>query len=89
MTQIATKSLPVPAWLALLTLTGISLLLGHKVGHAPWMPFVVAAIIWIKGTVVARYFLESGSAHPLIAWLLRVFVAVAPAALLLTTLLGK
>ncbi|QDZ29309.1 hypothetical protein [Noviherbaspirillum sp. UKPF54] len=89
MNRTEKKSLPVPAWLALLALTGISLVLGQKVGHASWMPVVVAAVIWVKGTVVARYFLESGSAHPFIAWLLRVFVAIAPAALLLTTLLEK
>lgn len=89
MNQTAKKLLPVPAWLALLVLTAVSLLLGQKVGHASWMPFVVAAVIWLKGTVVARYFLESRSAHPFIAWLLRVFVAIAPVALLLTTLLEK
>lgn len=53
------------------------------------MPVVVAAIIWIKGTVVARHFLESRTAHPFIAWLLRVFVAIAPVALLLTTWLER
>ncbi|KIF81641.1 hypothetical protein [Noviherbaspirillum autotrophicum] len=89
MNQTTKKSLPVPAWLALLALTGISLLLGQKVGHASWMPFVVAAVMWLKGTVVTRYFLESRSAHPFIAWLLRGFVAIAPVALLLTTLLQK
>lgn len=72
------------AWAALLVLTCVSLLLGEKFGHASWMPVPVAAIIWLKGTVVARCFLESRTVHPFIAWLLRAFVAFAPVALLTT-----
>lgn len=74
----------VPAWAALLALTAISLLLGQHHGHAAWMPWLVAAIIWIKGALVARFFLESHAVHPFIAWGLRVFIAIAPLALLIT-----
>ena len=77
------------AWLGLLVLTMVSLVLGSRFGHASWMPLLVALIIWVKGTLVARYFIESDTAHPFIAMLLRVFVAFVPVALVLTALLGK
>ena len=88
-TMIAKRITSVHAWLALLALTGISLLLGGRYGHASWMPLLVAAIICIKGAVVARCFLESGDFHPFIAWVLRIFIAFAPVALLLTDTLSK
>lgn len=85
MTRPIKRALPVQAWLALLTLTVLSLLLGERFGHASWMPLLVAAIIWVKGAVVARSFLESHTAHPFIAWLVRAFIGYAPVALLATT----
>lgn len=89
MTTILRKLPLTQVWLGLLALTGISLLLGDRFGHASWMPLFVASVIWIKGTVVAHYFLESHSAHPFIAWLLRVFIAFAPVALLVTSALSR
>lgn len=80
-------SLSVLAWLGLLVLTGISLLLGAQFGAASWMPFLVAGIIWIKGTMVARYFIESNQVHPFIAWVLRAFIAFTPLGLILTAVL--
>lgn len=80
---------PLLAWLGLLALTLVSLVLGNRFGHASWMPLLVAAIIWLKGTLVARHFIESDSAHPFIAWVIRAFVAFVPLALVLTALLGK
>lgn len=77
------------AWAILLALTVVSIVLGENHGHASWMPYLVAAIIWIKGTVVARYFLESRTVHPFIAWLLRIFIAFVPLALLVTHALSK
>jgi len=77
------------AWLGLLALTLVSLALGQRFGHASWMPLPVAAIIWVKGAVVARYFIESHQAHPFIAWVIRVFIALVPVALIVTALLGK
>lgn len=85
MTTPTKRPLPVQAWLALLTLTAISLLLGEKFGHAAWMPMLVASAIWLKGAVVARCFLESRTAHPFIGWLLRAFIAFVPLVLLVTT----
>lgn len=81
--------LPVLAWLALLALSFAGLFLGELFGHAPWMPLLVAAIIWAKGSLVARYFIESHQAHPYIAWVIRVFVAFVPVALVITAFLGK
>lgn len=89
MTTILRKLPLAQVWLGLLALTGISLLLGDRFGHASWMPLFVAAVIWIKGTVVAHYFIESDSAHPFIAWLLRAFIAFAPVALLVTSALSR
>lgn len=83
------NSTAMAAWLALLALTALSLLLGGYVGHAAWMPLLVAVIVWTKGTMVARYFIESGTVHPFIAWVMRAFIALTPLALLLSTVLGK
>lgn len=77
------------AWLGLLMLTVVSLVLGNRFGHASWMPLLVAAIIWIKATMVAHYFIESDVAHPLIAWIVRAFIAFVPTALVLSAFLGK
>lgn len=76
------------AWLALLALTLASLGLGEGFAAAPWLPFVVAAIVWLKGWLVARHFLEAPHAHPFIARLVYGFVALAPLALALTAYFG-
>lgn len=77
------------AWLALVALTLISLGLGEWGRTASWLPLLVAAIVWIKGTLVARHFIEVHLAHPFIAGLLRVFIALPPIALLVTSYLGQ
>jgi hypothetical protein len=84
-----TISSPVIVWLGLLALTVISLAAGEQFGHARWMPLLVAAIIWIKSAMVARYFIQSHLAHPLIAWIVRIFIGFAPAALVITVLFRK
>lgn len=48
----------------------------------------MAAVVWLKGWLVARHFIESHLAHPFIAWVLRVFIVCVPAALLVTTWFG-
>ena len=75
-------------WLALLALTAAGLLLGAGFREAPWLPACVAAIIWLKGALVARHFIESHLAHPFIARLLQGFIAIAPTALVLTAFFG-
>ncbi|MDO9598702.1 MAG: hypothetical protein Q7J47_13355 [Azoarcus sp.] len=52
------------------------------------MPWIVAAIIWIKGSLVARHFIESALVHPFIRNVLRIFIAFTPIAIVLTTLVG-
>ncbi len=53
-----------------------------------WLPLLVAAIIWLKGALVARCFIESHVAHPFIARVLKVFIAVSPIALVITAFFG-
>lgn len=77
------------AWLALLALTAAGMLFGREFGHASWLPILVAGLIWLKGWVVARWFLQAGEAHPFVAWLVRIFIAFTPAALVLTSMLGR
>jgi hypothetical protein len=73
------------AWLALIALTLVSLASGEWFRAASWLPLLVAALIWLKGTLVTRYFIEVQQAHPFIVWLLRLFIAFAALALLLTS----
>lgn len=80
-------ALPLLPWLGLLALSFAGLLLGEWFGHTAWMPLLVAAIIWVKGSLVAHYFIESHTAHPFVGWLLRVFIAVVPLALVVTATL--
>jgi hypothetical protein len=76
------------AWLALVALTLASLGLGEWFAMADWLPLLVAAIIWLKGALVARYFIESDAAHPFVARLVQVFIAFAPVALVATAFFG-
>ncbi|MDK9691187.1 hypothetical protein [Azospira sp.] len=80
---------PVLPWLALVVLTFLSLFLGEWFHGAAWLPLLVAAILWGKGTLVARHFIESHRAHPFIAWLLRAFILLTPLLLLLTAFFGR
>ncbi len=86
---IHTVPVSLGAWLGLLTLSFTGLLVGEWFGHTPWMPLLVAAIIWVKGSLVARYFIESHTAHAYVTWLLRIFIAVVPIALVIIAILGK
>lgn len=81
-------SAPTLAWLALVALTLASLGLGEWFPRAPWLPLLVAAIVWLKGVLVARAFIESHLAHPFIARLLQGFVAFSPLALVGTAYFG-
>ena len=76
------------AWLGLVALTLVGLGLGEWFRDARWLPLLVAAIIWLKGALVARHFIESHVAHPFIARLLQGFIAIAPTALVLTAFFG-
>ena len=76
------------AWLGLVSLTAAGLALGQSSGGTAWLPLAVAALVWLKGWLVVRHFIEAHLAHPFIAWVLRVFIVCVPAALLLTTWFG-
>ena len=90
-TLLRTIPIPIPVlvWLGLLALSLTGLLLGDHFGHRPWMPLLVAVIIWVKGSLVARYFIESHTAHPFVRWLLRIFIAFVPLALVISAWFGK
>ena len=75
-------------WLLLVGLTVVSLGLGQWFHSAGWLPLLVAAIIWLKGTVVARHFIETSVAHPFIRRVVAVFIALAPLALIATSFWG-
>jgi len=85
----SSPALPIFPWLALLLLTFLSLGLGEWFRGAAWLPVLVAAILWGKGALVARHFIESHRAHPFIIWLLRIFIALTPLLLLLTSFFGR
>jgi len=77
------------AWAGLVVLTGLSLGLGHWVDGGRWLAPPVAALIWLKAWIVARYYLEIPLARTLLRRAVWAFVAFAPVALLLTSLLGR
>ena len=76
------------AWLALVALTLVSPQLGDGLGGQEVMQLIVAAIIWIKGHLVARHFIEAELAHSFLRKVLRFFIAFAPIAIVLTTFFG-
>ena len=76
------------AWLILVALTLVSLGLSEWIREVRWLPLLVAAIIWLKGALVARCFIESHVVHPFIARVLSVFIAISPLALIATAFFG-
>jgi hypothetical protein len=81
-------TLLVLAWLGLALLTLVSTGLGTWLRGASVLPLLVAAIIWVKAQLVARYYLELHSSHVFIRRLVSVFIAFVPVALVLTDLFG-
>lgn len=75
-------------WLALVALTLVSPQLGDGLGGQEVMQLIVAAIIWIKGHLVARHFIEAELAHPFLRNVLRFFIAFPPIAIVVTTSFG-
>ena len=70
------------AWLGLIALTLLSLGLSQWLHGAGWLPPLVAAIIWLKGALIAHQFIEVGLAHPFIRRVVAGFIAFTPLALL-------
>ena len=79
---------PGRAWAALMALTLLSVALAGWLRGANGLPLLVAGIIWLKGWLVARHFIESHDAHPFIARMLQIFIAFVPVALVLTSFFG-
>ncbi len=77
------------SWFALVCLTFVGLGLSQGDMRGIGFQLLVAALVWFKGWIVARYFIESHLAHPFIATVVRVFVLCVPLALVLTALLGE
>lgn len=77
------------AWLGLVALTLVSLGLSEWFRDVRWLPLLVAAVIWLKGTLVAHSFIEAHLAHPFIARVLGVFIAISPLALIATAFFGS
>ena len=75
-------------WLALCVLTLLSLGLGQGFHSANWLPLLVAAIVWVKGRLVSRYFIETQLATPFIRRVVAVFIAFALLALVVTGFFG-
>lgn len=75
-------------WLTLVSLTIASPWIGGSLGDQSLAQVLVAAIIWIKGRLVAHHFIEAGRAHPFIRNVLRFFIAFAPIAIVLTAFFG-
>jgi len=77
------------AWLILVALTLISPFLGLWLHGAEWLQILVAGIVWIKGWLIARQFIEIELAHPFIRRVMQGFILFTPVMLLLTVFLGN
>jgi hypothetical protein len=78
------------AWLGLVALTLASLFI------AEWLPagmsglaLLIAAIIWAKGWILARFYLETELSRRIIRRATWAFVAFVPVGLLLTSYFGQ
>lgn len=76
------------SWLLLVALTLASLGLSEWFRSARWLPLLVAAIIILKGGIVAHAFIESHLAHPFITRVVRIFILIPPLALIATAFFG-
>lgn len=76
-------------WLVLVGLSVASPWIGGHLGDQTLAQVLVAAIIWIKGRLVAHHFIEAELAHPFIRNVLRFFIAFAPIAIVLTAAFGE
>ena len=79
----------VGAWVGLVALTLLSIALGEWLRGVPGLLLPVAAIIWLKAWLIARYFLEISLTRTLIRRIVWVFIAFAPIALVITDLFGR
>jgi predicted PurR-regulated permease PerM len=87
-TRTCSLSALTQAWLTLVALTLASLAFGKWTAAAPLLPLLMAVVIWAKCAIVAEHFIEANEAHPFIRRLVRIFIALAPLALIIITFLG-
>lgn len=85
------RAVPAPlwAWLAMMALTGLSVLAAGESHHGVsrvLMTSAVAFLAWVKGLLLIRYYLEARHAGPLFHRLMLVFAMLAPAALIVSAL---
>lgn len=76
-------------WVALLALTGLSVLAaghGHQGGLRLWATAAVAALCALKADLLIRHYLEARAAGPVFHRLVRAFAAVVPLALVASAL---
>ncbi len=74
------------AWLALVGLTLASAALGDWLEPGAAVQVLVAAILWLKGWLVARRFLEAPAMPAFLRRVLAGFIAFSPAIIVLTAL---
>jgi hypothetical protein len=79
----------IATWLALVFLTLVSVVLSQRLHGLAWLQLLVAAIVWIKGTLIARHFIETQIAHPFIRRITHFVIAFTPIALVLTAFFGR
>ncbi len=85
----STKLAPLAyAWLALVLLTLASVYLGQWFHGAVWLQPLVAAIIWLKGIIVARRFIEIDLARSFIRRMVYGFIAFTPIVLVIVSYFG-
>ena len=77
------------AWLILVALTLISPFLGQWLHGVGWLQLLVAGIVWVKGWLIVRQFIEIELAHPFIRRVMQGFILFTPVMLLLTVFLGN
>ena len=77
------------AWLGLVALTFASLYLSHWFHGTAWLQILVAAILWLKGILVAKKFIEIKATHTFIRRVVLGFVAVTPLVLLVIAYFGN
>lgn len=76
------------AWLGLVTLTLCSLFIAEWLPGMTGLALLIAAIIWLKGWLLARFYLETELSRRIIRWATWAFVAFVPIGLLLTSYFG-
>lgn len=76
------------AWLGLVALTLTSLFIAEWLPHMSGLALLIACIIWLKGWLLARFYLETELSRRIIRRATWAFVGFVPLGLLLTSYFG-